>query len=42
MRPKRHEDGVAIKLNGKKCGKVHVYVTGQIKFRLKYVSVNVG
>ena len=33
-----------IKLNGKKGGKVHVYVTGQIKFRLKYnlPVVNVG
>lgn len=31
-----------IKLNGKKGGKVHVYVTGQIKFRLKYNLVNVG
>ena len=35
-------DGVVIKLNGKKGGKVHVYVTGQIKFRLKYNLVNVG
>ena len=26
----------------KKGGKVHVYVTGQIKFRLKYNLVNVG
>ena len=28
-----------IKLNGKKCGKVRVYVTGQIKFRLKYRKI---
>ena len=35
-------DGVVIKLNGKKGGKVQVYVTGQIKFRLKYNLVNVA
>ena len=33
---------MVIKSTGKKGGKVHVYVTGQIKFRLKYILVNVG